>query len=155
MPNPYHRAMKGPDLTGAFEVQAGIVGIESADGLSLALPPGSLWPGLSALPPTLADALQLSGSLQTPGTITAPVSLTSRELKAALAFLGSVRLYRGRLSLRFTALAEVFAPRGLNHAVVACLIGSTRESVSKALGEWADPRGNEPESVVEECDVRT
>jgi hypothetical protein len=107
---------------------------------TLVFPPGSILPRVSVLPGGWTyDAMTAETSrevgLKLPVAHVTPVELTEEVERGIAAMLHAVslRTYEVGLSNRVLEALELFGPLG-SHDVLATLIGSVRESVTKALG---------------------
>ena len=126
-PYAYARMLAGPPLDAPWTVTDGLVAVIGRK-LSIVLPPGATWPGVSTLPADWLDDLQPTGTVATAGSQW--VDAGPADLPAGVALVHAQLLRSGALIDRLGQLDKL-GIGAINQFIQAAAIDSTRESVSK------------------------
>lgn len=130
----YNHRRKGPtDMDRPFFVTRGIVVIACAQG-NLTVPAGAFWPGLLNLPAHVEREVQIMDTSVVPGTEWAVPTPTQDELNAGVALVIAQALAFGSMTERLVRAQEWYGVLDVvNQTVIAEMIGSQRESITKVI----------------------
>lgn len=129
----YNRTVHGPDPELPFLIISGLAAIVGAEH-SVTLPPGTVWPGTAALPPELREWLCPVETFVAHGSEWSAWTATPRDVETTtgLVLVQRLRQY-GLMADRLEALGQHVNLDRQSHYTLAALLGTNRESTSKAL----------------------